>query len=371
MINIDIFCPKSFLLVLVSFLISLLFTDPVSADTWVFTEEGYTSGCLTECEPGTQCNGPYFSGPFTLDVTTTDGEIRGSGWCIDLPFCDPPNQTFIYGSISGSRVAFRRWHEAFTPGYTIRWRYSGTISGMKITGVFGGDGAPSDPNALGCYTQGTFSIQIIKGNSSIAGQITLSNGVGLSAAEVYAYRSRCDSGSALGGALATGLGEYRIQNLTPGTYYVMSRSPETDHVPTWWNGGSGTQRCNQASKIDLADYENRSGIDIVLEEGGSVSGEISDSSGAPVEGQLVYAALDRCNTRTRFATDGTSNSSGRYMIQGLPSGSVYLFTFQALEDDQYAVYWWNQEGGHNDCGFAEPAHILVNQNNPGYDFVLP
>ena len=75
----------------------------------------------------------------------------------------------------------------------------------------------------------------------------------------------------------TGSGNYIIQDLPEGTYYVNTNNtaPPCElltYVDKWWDGNGGTIDCNQAAPVAVATAGDTSGINFALAQGGTISG---------------------------------------------------------------------------------------------------
>lgn len=136
------------------------------------------------------------------------------------------------------------------------------------------------------------------------------------------YAQVCASGVGGGGvycAQSKSDGTYSINSLPSGEYLVEFASPNSGvdwpYIPTFY--GQVTERAN-ATPVHVSAGSETSGIGAVVEKGGTISGQITDSiSHEPAEGIYVCAysggeVVGHCDT---------THASGDYTIIGLPSGS--------------------------------------------------
>ncbi len=116
-------------------------------------------------------------------------------------------------------------------------------------------------------------------------------------------------------------GEYAFYGLAA-TSYKLSFGAAGNFLPTYYNGKSSLA---SADRVTLAPGETRSLLNTALATGGSITGQVLDAGAKDaIKGIEVCASGAGILTRPC----GVTSSSGRYTIEGLPSGeyTVYFFT---------------------------------------------
>jgi hypothetical protein len=94
-------------------------------------------------------------------------------------------------------------------------------------------------------------------------------------------------------------------------------------IPEWYNN---TGNFNEAETISVKASQVIQGIDAVMEEGGSISGRITDESGNGIESVTILVVENNTHDAIYFYTDD-SGYDGTYQVKGLYTGN-YLVIFQ-------------------------------------------
>lgn len=112
-------------------------------------------------------------------------------------------------------------------------------------------------------------------------------------------------------------GNYSITGLAPGEYQVEFHGRSQDYVPQYY---SDAFYPDESSSVPVVASGNTGGIDAELSRGGSISGKVSDSGGAPLSGAwlMVYDA----NGNEVYDTE--TDASGQYLAKGLPAGGYKI-----------------------------------------------
>jgi hypothetical protein len=129
-------------------------------------------------------------------------------------------------------------------------------------------------------------------------------------------------------ATTDSLGDYVLTGLASGSYLVMAEAP--DFLPTFHGGGQDPQT---AVPVAVTAPNATTGIDIVLERGGAISGAVRDeATGAPLAGigVEIYLPIDG-GPGPRPYLAATTDPNGAYRITGIPRGE-----YRVLASD------WNQ-----------------------------
>lgn len=178
---------------------------------------------------------------------------------------------------------------------------------------------------------------------SLAGTVTDRDGQPLGGATVTAYEyleyEDEDGGYSTveerGSATVAADGTYTIGSLPEGQYYL--KAALSGHVSRWWPDARDQW---QADLIDLRVDRTATGIDLRLEAGGTISGQLTGSDG-PLAGAEVYAYLwDDEDEYFAEAGSATTDGDGRYIIGELPSGD-YTLRFEAPSGSGYVSQWWS------------------------------
>ncbi len=160
-------------------------------------------------------------------------------------------------------------------------------------------------------------------NNGISGTVENTNGEGVNAI-VYAirlgvniqYQHRRFS------TLTDSLGNYEITNLYPGNYILLT-IPQDDYLPTFFRYDSTqTMHWKDADSVTVDSTGIVSGINFTVraipDSGANVvNGKVTDNSGSPVEGAMVYATDENQNVYSYGITD----QNGNYTITGLVPGN--------------------------------------------------
>jgi len=141
--------------------------------------------------------------------------------------------------------------------------------------------------------------------ASISGTVTLS-GAGVPYVKVEAFK---EDGGGWGGTMTESDGTYTISGLIGGDYFVEARLEGT----TYENYATTNQR------ITIANGEAVTGINFVLESGGSISGTVTDASGA-----VAYMRVEAWKEGAPGWGGSMTESDGTYTIPGLSAGIYHV-----------------------------------------------
>ena len=118
------------------------------------------------------------------------------------------------------------------------------------------------------------------------------------------------------------LGNYSFSNLYPGNYILLS-IPEGDYIPTFFRyDGTQTLHWKDADSVTVSSSGMVTDINFTVTnvpDSGEdfVSGRITDDSGSPVVGAIVFAKDDN----QQVYSFGITNNEGMYTITGLIPGN--------------------------------------------------
>jgi len=142
-------------------------------------------------------------------------------------------------------------------------------------------------------------------------------------------------------------GNYRLQNLPDGSYYVSAYAQSGwQFVQLWWQEAESLE---QATTISILNGSEVYAIDFKLPitmGTASIAGSIVASDGRALAGvSISLSSTDSLfpdgNKRFDIWAWATSDSNGYYWIDRLPAGS-YLAQATYWENDSYAQQWFDQ-----------------------------
>ncbi|WP_169580837.1 MULTISPECIES: carboxypeptidase-like regulatory domain-containing protein [Microbacterium] len=173
------------------------------------------------------------------------------------------------------------------------------------------------------------------GVGSIAGTVTDDTGATAEGVEVVVHRYNVDwdywewQSSTVTGAD----GAYALAELPAGEYKVQFvPGAAAGLVAEWWDGAA-----NEWSATPLTVESGAALVDInpALARGGSVSGVVTDASGAPIENVSV-----RSYDADSFEMVGwaSTDATGAYALTGLPAGE-YSVHFEAWSTNHITEWW--------------------------------
>ena len=165
-------------------------------------------------------------------------------------------------------------------------------------------------------------------------------------------------------------GTYTISGLTTGTYYLRTIALVGenigDYVHEWWADSQSVVPCGDAQAISVTQGDIVTGKNFQLDVGGYVDGTVTNEQGFPISNVRVVAQQDAC-TGQEFKSTFTQ-SDGKYYLQGLPAGQIYIKAGSSLPGMSIYVNEWYDDTIY--CDEATPISVGVNQFVKGIDFVL-
>ncbi|MBI4932480.1 MAG: carboxypeptidase regulatory-like domain-containing protein [Actinobacteria bacterium] len=156
--------------------------------------------------------------------------------------------------------------------------------------------------------------------ASISGHVTTADGTPVTGrVALYEINTGAQNGAGVFG------GNFAVSNLTPGTWVAYASSGQgfgDPYAPEYFGGGYTVA---DATPIVVAEGAQVTGIDITLDLGASVSGQVLDDHGRPALNADVqipaFNGPPGSSVLQRFATVGADS---RYTFVGLPPGSFEL-----------------------------------------------
>jgi len=209
------------------------------------------------------------------------------------------------------------------------------------------------------------------GTGSISGTVQVA-GLNQPGVLVSLFRAG-SSNSYAGGAVTDAAGNFIISDLVAGDYSLFTNDNNDSFINAMWSLG-GTEQCFRClpfaqNTISLADAENRTGIDMDLEVGASISGQVL-FSGNPVPNMFV--SINPGDTQHGYHANVETDAVGNYSVNGLPTGDYYLTAINP--QDNYIDAIWTSTGTQIFTGFQfDPAHaisLIAPDALVGFDFSL-
>ena len=173
---------------------------------------------------------------------------------------------------------------------------------------------------------------------SISGVVTDASGAPRQGIYAYAYRA----GVYVSSVLTAADGSYRIAGLTAGSYTVQFQDSSGTYLGEWFDDVASQ---TAATAVVVAAGGAVVGVDASLARAGSISGVVTDASGAPLQGMYAYAY--RAGV---YVSSVLTAADGSYRIAGLTAGS-YTVQFQD-SSGTYLGEWFDDvaEPDRGDCG---------------------
>lgn len=196
---------------------------------------------------------------------------------------------------------------------------------------------------------------------SIAGTIRDAAGVVLPSASVIAFGSAT---AAFGSTDSTG--KYKVQGLVPGSYQLLVTAPSTknlvDGYYTTANASHFTPLAASATKVAVG--PNKTGIDVKLPTGLTISGKVTNTGGTALAGVQVNVS--------GTSYDGTTTSAtGTYQLKGLAAGT-YKMSVYAPDDSNYlSGFYTTANANRFTIAYASASGIVIGPSKTGVNVKLP
>ena len=163
-------------------------------------------------------------------------------------------------------------------------------------------------------------------SGSIAGVVTNPSGNGIANVSVSVF----SGGLYVAGATTASDGSYSVGQLASGSYTVGFRPPPPppsgpdtgNYLPQNYDGRAPSAG---ADPVAVLDGNSTTGVDAVLQPGGTISGVVTDSSGNPLAG-ISVEPYDADGVAVGYAA--ATASDGSYTLDRLPTGE-YTVGFQS------------------------------------------
>lgn len=196
---------------------------------------------------------------------------------------------------------------------------------------------------------------------SIAGTIRDSAGVVLPNAQVSA-----SSISGYGYGQADSTGKYKIQGLVPGSYQVSVYAPSTrnlvDGYYTTANANHFTAVAASATKVTVA--PSKTGIDVKLPVGLTISGTVTTTGGTALAGVQVLAI----GTSFDYVT---TDATGKYQLKGLAAGTYKLNLGAPSNSNYLSGYYTTANTNKFTSVYTSASGIVIGPSKTGVIIKIP
>ncbi|HSL84861.1 MAG TPA: carboxypeptidase regulatory-like domain-containing protein, partial [Thermoanaerobaculia bacterium] len=174
-----------------------------------------------------------------------------------------------------------------------------------------------------------------------------------------------NSGNFRGSGFTAGGGTYLVGGLPSGSY--RARTSTSGHIDELYDDIPCASGCDvtTGTAIPVTAGANTPDVDFALDQGGSLSGTITDvSTTDPLQGVSVLVFDDA----GFFVNSSSSQSDGTFTVGGLPSGTYFARTFNStyldeLYDDLPCHFGCNVTAGMS-------ISVTVGSDTPNVDFAL-
>ena len=202
---------------------------------------------------------------------------------------------------------------------------------------------------------------------SASGRVTDAQGNAISNLHVYAMSQNC-GGHWLAGNNTDPNGNYRLTGLPQGNNFVITCADCSglNYINEYYDNVTD---CNQASPVLITVGQDTPGINFALEEGGSLSGRVTDALGNPMGNVPVSIYHNRC--WNGWAGGTQTDSNGGYTVLGLAVGDYFVIVQPKCGiPGNFNNEWWDGGSGSPACNMAASVDITAGQETGGINFSL-
>lgn len=158
-------------------------------------------------------------------------------------------------------------------------------------------------------------------------------------------------------------GEYTIPNLTSGEYKVafVADFKGLNYITQFY---SGKPTFEEAEEVPVVGSPV-TGVDAEMEEGGEITGTVTDASSHAAIKEVEVCALEK--TSFEFVTCTYTNANGQYTLAGLPTDEYKVEFWAEYENLNYITQYYNDKPTF---ALADPVSTTVSATHPGIDAQL-
>jgi len=196
---------------------------------------------------------------------------------------------------------------------------------------------------------------------SIAGTIRDNAGAVLPNASVFAYSA---TGSGYGQTDSTG--KYKLPGLIPGQYTVQVAAPSTknlvDGYYTTANASHFTVVAASATKVTVG--PNKTGIDVKLPAGYTISGTVTSTGGAAIANVAVSAFGPSSDSVT-------TDAAGKYTLRGLAAGAYKMQLNPSGNTSYLSGYYSSANANRFVLALSSATNLTLGPSKTGVNVKIP
>ena len=192
--------------------------------------------------------------------------------------------------------------------------------------------------------------------ASVAGKVTKVGGLAAADTQVAVYSVDGATRRGIGSLSTNPDGTYSIKGLTAGTY-TLRFSGGPSNLPEQYLGGGGD--LETATTFTLGATEARTGLNMTVTAGSTVSGTVRTPAGAAAGGVyvVIYKRVGTGSAATwEWFYDDDTVTNGTYSFGGLAAGT---YTLKFVTDDELPTQYL---GGVSTIESATPFTVTTGQN---------
>ncbi len=194
--------------------------------------------------------------------------------------------------------------------------------------------------------------------ASIAGKVTVPSGVAATQVEVSVFRD--GTGTALTSGRPASNGNYQASGLPDGNYTLRFQHLDRS-VATQYYAGKPTR--HSGDRVELAAGEAKTGINVTLALGASVTGRVTTADAGYYGGEVRLWARSSTAGPWELVDTEWTDGDGRYRFANVPDGQ---YTVEARSDGPYAGQFWESADTLADAG----SFTIAGASRTGVNLVL-
>ena len=213
-----------------------------------------------------------------------------------------------------------------------------------------------------CVTGGRLNVATaLRTWGDIVGRVTNGSGAGIDSAYVKAFD---ESGNFVADSFTDSNGAYTVGPLAAGDYRLWFSDGSATYAGEFYNDhvafSDDPVSLAGADRISVTAGQTTSGIDVVMDAFGHISGTVTNRAGVPLEG-IGVEAYDDVGIRSETHTD----VNGNYNLAGL-IGGAYRLKYWDWRGNYYQEYYHNKSSQVA----ADPVAVTLSLTHNGVDVIL-